>query len=72
MEHEISFTQFIDLPGISESSECEVDYRIKNATFIPQEDSDGELRILKAEVTVGLTAEATDKKNGRLCPMHTA
>jgi len=40
-----------------------VDYRIKNATFIPQEDSDGELRILKAEVTVGLTAEATDKKN---------
>lgn len=63
MEHEISFTQFIDLPGISESSECEVDYRIKNATFIPQEDSDGELRILKAEVTVGLMAEATDKKN---------
>lgn len=63
MEHEISFTQFIDLPGISENSECEVDYRIRSASFTPHEDTDGELRILKAEVTVGLAAEATDKRN---------
>lgn len=63
MEHEVSFTQFIDLPGISENSECEVDYKIRSASFTPQEDSDGELRVLKAEVTVGLAAEATDKRN---------
>ena len=47
MEHEIPLAQFIDLPGIGERSECEVDYGIKNVFFSPSEDSDGELRVLK-------------------------
>jgi nucleoid-associated protein YgaU len=62
MEHEIPFAQFIDLPGIGERSECEVDYGIKNVFFSPSEDSDGELRVLKAEIAVSLDARATDKR----------
>lgn len=62
MEHEIPFTQFVDLPGIGDNSECEVDYKIRSFSFTPEEDSDGELRMLKAEVTVSLAAEATDKR----------
>lgn len=62
MEHEIPFTQFIELPGIGENSECEVDYRIKDFSFNPAEDTDGELRVLKGEVTVSLSAQATDKR----------
>lgn len=62
MEHEIPFAQFIDLPGVEERSECEVDYGIKNISISPSEDSDGELRVLKAEITVSLDAQATDKR----------
>jgi len=62
MEHEIPFAQFIDLPGVGERSECEVDYSIKNISFIPAEDSDGELRVLKSEIVVSLDARATDKR----------
>ena len=47
MEHEIPFTQFIDLPGVGSRSECDVEYKIKDYSFNPQEDSDGELRLLR-------------------------
>lgn len=44
MEHEIPFTQFMDMPGINEDSICEVDFEIADAVFTAEGDSDGELR----------------------------
>ncbi|NMB34277.1 MAG: DUF3794 domain-containing protein [Clostridium sp.] len=63
MEHEIPFTQFIDLPGVGSRSECDVEYKIKDYSFNPQEDSDGELRLLRGEITVELDVWGTDRKD---------
>lgn len=63
MEHGIPFSQTIDLPGISEESSCHVDYRIADASFEAEEDSDGELRYLKCEMELKLAAEAYQQRN---------
>lgn len=62
MEHELPFTQFIDLPGVNDNCECEVDYKVINYSFKAGEDSDGELRILNAEVELMLKAQAFERK----------
>jgi nucleoid-associated protein YgaU len=62
MEHEIPFTQFLDLPGIDEDSICEVDFDIADAAFTAEEDSDGELRQLKSEVMLNIFAEGSGHK----------
>jgi nucleoid-associated protein YgaU len=62
MEHELPFTQFIDLQGVNDNSECEVDYKIINYSFKAAEDNDGELRILNAEVELMLKAQAYERK----------
>jgi hypothetical protein len=63
MEHEVPFTQFIELTGLGDNSVCEVNYRILNYTFTPGEDSDGEYRILNGEVVIKLEAQATEKRH---------
>jgi len=60
MEHEMPFTQFIELDGIAENTVCEVDYKVLNYSFNPSEDSDGELRILNGEVELNIKAQATE------------
>jgi len=62
MEHELPFTQFIDLQGINDACDCEVDYKIINYSFRAGEDNDGELRILNAEVELMLRAQAYERK----------
>jgi len=62
MEHEIPFTQFIDLPGLNEDSTCRLEYRITDSAFSAEEDSDGELRRLKGEVSVNVFAEGYGRK----------
>lgn len=63
MEHEIPFAQSIDLPGITEDAGCELDYRIKDSLFEAEEDSDGELRALKAEVALYISADGFEKRD---------
>lgn len=63
MEHEMPFTMNIELEGVDEDSECEVDYRIENAYFSAEEDSDGELRVLRSEVRVSIWAQANSKRS---------
>ncbi|MDQ2086045.1 DUF3794 domain-containing protein [Herbivorax sp. ANBcel31] len=63
MEHEVPFTQTLKFQGIDDDSECEVDYRIENFSFNPDEDSDGELRILKSEIKVSIWAQANNRRN---------
>lgn len=62
MEHELPFTQFIDLQGINDTCECEVDYKLINYSFRAAEDNDGELRFLNAEVELMLRAQAYERK----------
>jgi len=63
MEHEIPFAQSMDLPGIREDMNCNVDFAIADCLFDAEEDSDGELRFLKGEVTLNLWAEGFYKSN---------
>ena len=62
MEHEIPFTQFMDLPGVDEDASCEVEFNIADSSFEAEEDSDGELRFLKGEVTVNVFVDSFGKK----------
>ncbi len=61
LEFEVPFTQFIDVPGIGEDSECEVDFRIVDSRIEPLEDSDGEFTSLGCEVTVNAQVSAYRK-----------
>jgi len=62
MEHELPFTQFIEVQGVNDACECEVDYKVLNYSFKPEEDNDGELRNLNAEIELMLKAQAYEKK----------
>jgi len=61
MEHEVPFSQFIDLPDINEDSWCELDYRIVDFQFEPSEDSDGELRIMDGEIGLSISVSGYRK-----------
>lgn len=62
MEHEIPFTQFVDLPGVDENSRCEVEFDITDSSFEAEEDNDGELRFLRSEVNVNVFIDSFGKK----------
>jgi hypothetical protein len=62
MEHEIPFSQLIDLAGVDESSYCDVDIDIGELSFDAEEDADGELRRLKGEVGLQIHAECFERK----------
>ncbi len=63
MEHEVPFTQLVDLDGIDEDSYCNVDFDLRELSFDAEEDADGELRLLKCETTLGIYAESFGKKD---------
>lgn len=62
MEHEIPFSQYIDLPGADENSYCNVEFEIQDMSFEPEEDADGELRHLTSEIDLNIFAECFGKK----------
>ncbi len=62
MEHELPFTQFIEQSGVDEASFCELEYVITDSVFEPEEDNDGELRLLKGEVELKISADSFGKK----------
>lgn len=62
MEHEIPFTQFIDLPGVDENTCCEVEFNIADLSFEAEEDNDGELRFLRGEVMLNIFVDSFGKK----------
>lgn len=63
MEHEIPFTQFIDLNGVSEDSVCKVDYKVMDSKLEAGEDSDGELRTVHGDIVLGISVEGYEKRN---------
>ncbi len=63
MEHEIPFTQFVELPGVDEQCECDIKFRIAESSFEAEEDGDGELRFLKCDVAMDITAEGFARRD---------
>lgn len=57
MEHEIPFTQFMDLPGATENTHCNVECKIVDSNVEAVEDNDGELRIINMEAGVAINVE---------------
>lgn len=62
MEHEIPFTQFIDLPGVNEDTYCNLDIQLGEMSFDAEEDADGEFRQLKCETNLNIYTECFGKK----------
>ncbi|HHV58834.1 MAG TPA: DUF3794 domain-containing protein [Clostridiaceae bacterium] len=46
MEHEVPFMQFIELPGLTDNSYCDMFCKIVDSNVEAAEDSDGELRFI--------------------------
>ncbi|MDP4181307.1 MAG: DUF3794 domain-containing protein [Bacillota bacterium] len=63
MEHEVPFTRQIEMPGVSENSNCVMEYNIMDYRFESDEDSDGELRFLKGDVSLEIGATGFEKRN---------
>lgn len=63
MEHEVPFSQLVDLPGVDEDSYCNVDIDLGELSFEAVEDADGELRLLKCETMLEVYAEGFGKKD---------
>jgi len=63
MEHEVSFSKLVDLKGVDENSECDIEYRVLDYSFECDEDSDGELRILNSEINVEVSVFGYEKRN---------
>jgi hypothetical protein len=62
MEHEIPFTQMIDMPGIDETCHSSVDITLGDVSFDADEDGDGELRCMKCDVTLDIYAQCSGTK----------
>ncbi len=52
IEHEIPFTQFVDIPGLHEGALCDVDAAVKDVNVRPVDNEEGDPRILDYEITV--------------------
>lgn len=61
MEHEIPFTEVLEIEGIRDTSLCQIDYLITDFKFETKEDSDGESRLLYIETGVLATLCAGEK-----------
>ncbi|MDD6308212.1 MAG: DUF3794 domain-containing protein [Clostridia bacterium] len=58
MEHDLPFTEILDMPGAAEGMDCTVDYDIDKIYYETDDEGDG-ARHVGAEVTMTLRGEAT-------------
>ena len=65
MEHEIPFSEVVDIDGLGEECMCNVVYDIKDVFYTLKEDINGEPRVISIEVLVGasITASRTWEAN---------
>ncbi len=66
MEHEVNFSKLVDFNGVDENSECELEYRVLDYNFEADEDSDGEFRIIKSEINLGISVLGYEKRNTQM------
>ncbi len=64
MEHELAFSEMLEIDGLDEACLCNVSYEVKNVYSLLKEDANGELRLLSmdavllADVIASKTEEA--------------
>lgn len=63
MEHEIPFTQIVDLNGVTEGSVCKVDFKIIDSKLETGEDSDGEIRFINGDIVLNVAVEGYEKRD---------
>lgn len=63
MENELPFTQFVELDNITEETLVDVDYDLVDFKVEPIEDSDGELRNIRAEVGLNIYVTGLTNQN---------
>lgn len=56
MEHELPFTEVIDVENASENMSIDTDLNILDCSFEPRIDQDGELRLIDIDIVFGLKA----------------
>jgi len=66
VEYTFPFTQFMDIPGIDENAFCDVDSSVGELSAIQEENTEGELRILRFKAAVELNAKAFAKEQKRM------
>lgn len=57
MEHEIPFTEILDLPNVDEGMECDIDYKIDSIYY----ETDDSGRLIGVEITLCVTADVTSR-----------
>mgnify|MGYP000618902809 CR=1 FL=1 len=62
MEHELPFSQMIDIPGMDETCMCSVDIALGETAFEADEDGDGELRRMKCDVLLDIYAQSSGRR----------
>ncbi len=62
MEHEVPFTQMIDMPGIDETCHSSIDITLGESSFDVYEDGDGELRRMKCDAVLDIYGQCSGRK----------
>lgn len=60
MEHVIPFTEILEIEGLAEGMDGEIDYTVKDFYYEIRQDSDGDKRILGAEITLCALVRASE------------
>ncbi len=58
MEHQIPFTEILDIEGMQENCECDTDFTIADIAYFIQEDEEEQRRYLCLEVTVHVNTKS--------------
>ncbi len=62
MEHEVPFSQFVDIPGADEDSQCDAFIRVKDASFAIGENADNEKKVIEAYLDIEVNAQAHSQR----------
>ena len=60
MEHEVPFNEFLEVDGVNEFMDADIDYNLKECFYEMQEDSDGDMRILNVEIVLSVMVKPTE------------
>ncbi len=54
MEHQVPFTEILDVEGMQENCECDTDFIISDISYFAQEDEEEQNRLLSLEAVIGV------------------
>ncbi len=59
MEYDSPFNQILDFPGVNDETVCDISIDIVNSSFSDEENSEGNKRLIKVNVELLITAQAS-------------